>query len=214
MSLAVKICGMTDSCNTLAAVELRPQFLGFIFYKGSPRYAEDKLDPEILRKIPGTISRTGVFVDAGADTISESISKYSLDCIQLHGNEEPGLCLELKEKGVRIIKAFSTSDGTDLEQCHRFIGCTDFFLFDTRSNDHGGSGKKFNWEILNDYKLKHPFFLSGGIGPEDADEIFTVKNPWFYGVDLNSRFESEPGFKDIWKLKNFIREIKKRENSI
>jgi phosphoribosylanthranilate isomerase len=132
----------------------------------------------------------------------------------LHGDETPDLCRELKGSGIRVIKAFSTGTGNDLEKCHRYISCTDFFLFDTRSEEHGGSGKKFNWEILNDYKLKHPFFLSGGIGPEDADEILSIQNPWFYGIDLNSRFEIEPGFKDIWKLKNFLRELKTKEQNI
>ena len=204
MKLLIKICGMRDSENILAVSHLRPDMLGFIFYRGSPRFAGEILDPAILANIPPQIMKTGVFVNPDLNTVEESIKKYSLEAVQLHGDETPELCRRIKENGTIVIKVFNVTNGSDFAKCAAYISSTDYFLFDTMSGLKGGSGQKFNWQILGEYNAGHPFLLSGGIDHLDADKIGDISNPYFYGIDLNSRFEIKPGFKDIEKLRNFI----------
>jgi phosphoribosylanthranilate isomerase len=208
MKLAVKICGMRESGNIMAAAELEPDMMGFIFYPKSPRFAGELLNPDILSILPHSIAKAGVFVNADYKTISETIKKYSLEIVQLHGTESPDLCLRLKENGIRVIKAFNLNENTESIPFSQYIDCTDYFLFDSFASDWGGSGQKFDWKKVNDYDLGHPFFLSGGISPDDAAVIAGINNPSFHGVDLNSRFESEPGIKNIEKLKEFLKELR------
>jgi len=197
---------MLEPANILEIAELNPDFMGFIFYNKSPRYAEKILDHAILRKIPEGIHKTGVFVNSDFEHISRNVTEYSLDTVQLHGNETPDLCNSLMEKGIHVIKTFSISAEHNFRTCSDFAGCTDYFLFDTTVPDFGGSGQKFNWKELNKYDLGHPFFLSGGIGPEDYKTINEIDNQSFYGIDLNSRFEIKPGLKDKAMLEKFISE--------
>jgi phosphoribosylanthranilate isomerase len=210
----IKICGMRYSENILAVASLKPDILGFIFYGKSLRFAGQILSTDILSSLPSEIMKAGVFVDAGFDEISLTASKYSLDIIQLHGSEAPELCRRLKKSGKTVIKAFNVKDSSSFGQCIDFISCTDYFLFDTLTGLHGGSGNKFNWKILDLYDLGHPFFLSGGISGLDADLILQIKNPAFFGIDLNSRFEIEPGLKDVEKLKYFIHDILHKYNQL
>jgi phosphoribosylanthranilate isomerase len=208
MKMKVKICGMRDSDNIIAAAELMPDIIGFIFYQSSARFAGELLNPVTLPQLPEGISKAGVFVNADYAFISDTIQEYSLDMVQLHGDEPPELCYRLRESGTRIIKAFHVDENTRFRLFSQYIACTDYFLLDTTSKNYGGSGKKFDWTILNSYDLGHPFFLSGGIGPGDVPLIEGIKNPSFEGVDLNSRFETEPGLKNIEKLKEFINELR------
>lgn len=208
MKLKIKICGMREPENILDVAGLNPDFMGFIFYHESPRYAEKILDPAILGKMPSGLQKTGVFVNSDYDHISRMISEYSLDTVQLHGNETPGLCNSLKERGIRVIKTFSIMANENFKRCSVFTGCTDYFLFDTSVSGFGGSGQKFNWKELHKYELDHPFFLSGGIGPDDYKTINEIYNPSFYGIDLNSRFEIKPGFKDKAVLEKFISDLR------
>lgn len=191
--------------NIQDASKLEPDYLGFIFHPGSPRYAAG-LDPAT---IPLASHRVGVFVNAPQSDVLARAKEFGLQSIQLHGQESPQTCRSLKKKGYRIIKAFPVEKGADLLQTAAYDdGCCDYFLFDTKTPQHGGSGKRFDWDILNLYRGQTPFWLSGGISPLDADEIRTLKHPKLSGVDLNSRFEIEPGLKNIELLERFIKNIR------
>jgi phosphoribosylanthranilate isomerase len=210
MNLKIKICGMVERRNIMDVAALKPDLIGFIFYPLSSRYAGD-MDPEIIKELPADILKTGVFVNAKFDLITTTADKYSLDMIQLHGEENPDLCLRLKQYGLKVIKTFSIRDNFNFRSCSEYITGTDYFLFDTPGEVHGGTGVKFNWKELENYKLQHPFILSGGISSSDADNIAAINNPWFYGIDLNSRFEIKPGLKDTKILKKLISELRQEK---
>jgi len=208
MKLKIKICGMREPENILAVAELKPDFIGFIFFPDSPRVATDYLNKEIMAKLVPQITKTGVFVNADFDDITETVRKYSLDTVQLHGNETPELCCRLRDSLIPVIKAFNIHESSNFKICSQYISFTDYFLFDTLTPLNGGSGNKFDWRILENYTFGHPFFLSGGITPNDAVNILKITNPSFTGIDLNSRFEIKPGLKDIEKLKKIISELR------
>lgn len=198
--MQIKICGLKHRDNIEAVTALKPEYVGFICYAPSPRFAAE-LDDEILASLPKTIGKTAVFVNETSETIQQLINKYHFDAIQLHGNEDPAFCAEFKNQ-VTVLKAFGVDQDFDFEKLDEYVGSVDFFLFDTKTDKHGGSGKSFDWSLLNKYKLDIPFFLSGGLSLDNLEEVKLIKHPQFYGVDLNSRFEIEPGLKDIEKLKN------------
>ena len=156
--------------------------------------------------LPEHLKKVGVFVDSTLDDILQHISDYQLDIIQLHGQESPDFAKALKPH--TIIKAFNIEKADDLLQTEKYKGIADYFLFDTKGKMVGGNGQKFDWSVLTAYQGKTPFLLSGGIGPEDAESVRSFHHPRCIGIDLNSRFESEPGFKDINQLKTFINNIK------
>ncbi|MCX6321851.1 MAG: phosphoribosylanthranilate isomerase [Bacteroidia bacterium] len=214
MSLKIKICGMREPENILEVAELKPELMGFIFYPSSPRYAAKISGYEIPAKFPQHIRKAGVFVNADFEVITGTVRKYSLDIVQLHGNETPDACRRLKETGIPVIKAFNIKESTGFKLCSEFIPYTDYFLFDALTSNYGGSGYKFDWKILDKYDLGHPFFLSGGITPRDVNNILEITNPAFYGIDLNSRFEVNPGLKDIETLKKFISDIRLNNKSL
>ena len=196
---------MKHENNIREAAKLPLSFMGFIFYEGSKRSVEKNF---VMPALPSSIKKVGVFVNESIKNISSAIEKYKLDLVQLHGDEPAAFCKEMNEK-VKVIKAFGIDEKFDLEILKDYENCCEYFLFDTRTSQHGGSGKKFNWEILERYQLEKPFFLSGGIGPGDADEIKKIKQrvPQFFAVDVNSKFETEPGIKDISKLKQFMHDL-------
>lgn len=214
MMPVVKICGMVESENIMAVAELRPDIIGFIFYPRSPRFAGELLKAEILSILPPGIRKAGVFVNADFITIMDTVRKYSLDIIQLHGIETPDLCRRIKDTGTEVIKVFNISRNIDFKTVEQFIPYADYFLFDTTTENHGGSGKKFDWKLLDRYEKEHPFFLSGGITPTDSDKILGITHHAFHGIDLNSRFEIKPGLKDINKLKEFINLIRNKHNQL
>lgn len=181
--------------NILEVSELLPDYLGFIFYEKSSRYFDDEI-PEI----PKSVKKVGVFVNATLDEIMSKIKKYNLDLIQLHGNESPAFCQILKKENIQIIKVFSVDDDFDFEILNQYENVCDFFLFDTKGKLHGGNGVTFNWEILKKYTSQKPLFLSGGIGIEEIDKIKKLNLPIF-AIDVNSKFEKEPGLKNIDLLK-------------
>lgn len=199
--LKIKVCGMRDQENIHAIAALYPDYMGFIFHPASPRYVTS---PEPL-DTPHTIRRVGVFVNARTADILAIAAHYRLDTLQLHGSETPGQCHELKNAGYEIIKAFGISDKKDFTLTANYIDCCDLFLFDTRTPAHGGSGRRFDWQLLENYTGSSPFLLSGGISPRDAKEISKIDHPMLYGVDLNSRFEIETGIKDLNLLEPFIK---------
>lgn len=198
--MQIKICGLKHRDNIEAVTALKPDYVGFICYAPSPRFAAE-LDDETLASLPKTIGKTAVFVNETAETIHQLIDKYHFDAIQLHGNENPEFCAEFKGE-VIVLKAFGIDQDFDFGRLDQYVGSVDFFLFDTKTDKHGGSGKSFDWSLLDNYKLDIPFFLSGGLSLDNLGEVKAIKHPQFYGVDLNSRFEIEPGLKDIDKLIN------------
>lgn len=185
--------------------ELTLDYMGMIFYDQSPRFVETDDFP------PVPFEKVGVFVNAGIEYIKEKIGHYGLQLIQLHGNESPDFCKELN-KTIPVIKAFSISGITDLEQTKDYENTCSYFLFDTKTPKYGGSGQKFDWHVLDYYKGNTPFFLSGGISFNDNDIIKRIKHPRFYGIDLNSRFEKQLGLKDIELIKQFIKALRDEQD--
>lgn len=196
--MKIKVCGLKEFDNIKAVEALGPDYMGFICYEKSPRFIKE-LGVDDLIDLSADIIKTGVFVDEDADTISKLIYKYKFDAIQLHGAESPEFCSLFRHE-VQVIKAFGINEEFDFNQLNTYVNNVDFFLFDTKTAEHGGSGRIFDWEILNKYKLDIPFFLSGGLSPENLKNFMRIQHPVLYGVDLNSRFETAPGIKDIAKL--------------
>ena len=190
---------MRDKENISGLLALKPDYIGFIFYDKSKRFVADF--PQI--EIPSTIKKVGVFVNETIEEIIEKANKHTLDFAQLHGNETPEYCSALSAKNIKIIKAFSVDENFDFSAIKSFEKCVSIFLFDTKGNNYGGNGVKFNWDLLQNYKGKIPFLLSGGINKNDADEIKKMKHLAFLGIDINSGFELEPGLKNIKEIKEF-----------
>lgn len=204
--MKLKVCGMRDSQNIRELVMLKPDYIGFIFYSGSPRNVGEVLSRAVLQEIPKEIKKVGVFVDPSLHEIKWQIKTYGLDAIQLHGDESPEFTAQVKALGIEVIKAFSIGnedfDATQLEPYKKHV---DFFLFDTRSKLKGGSGEAFDWARLKDYDNEIPFFLSGGLSLKNIDNLKELKGLNIHAVDVNSRFEISPGMKDlemIEELKN------------
>ncbi|HPT21428.1 MAG TPA: phosphoribosylanthranilate isomerase [Bacteroidales bacterium] len=207
--LKIKVCGMTDPLNTRDIVKVSPDFIGFIFYPGSVRYVGKKPDESLFKAIPQGILKTGVFVNEDIPVIIDLKKRYELDMIQLHGNEPAEYCNSLHNAGLTVIKAFGINDSFDFAALENYTDACNYFLFDTKTDSRGGSGLKFNWKKIGEYKLEKPFFLSGGIGPDDISSLKQLNHKSFFAVDINSRFEVRPGIKDRSKIEKFINAIKK-----
>ncbi len=200
---------MRESTNIELVLALQPDYMGFIFYEKSPRYVGETLDADLLKSFPKTTKKVGVFVNAHPDLILRNVKKYGLDLVQLHGTETPDVCRNLRNRGISIIKAFSIDEAFNFSRLNNYKLFCDYFLFDTKTETFGGSGKRFDWSLLKNYDNDKPFLLSGGIGPEHAEVISEMKGMNLHGVDLNSRFEMAPGLKDAERLKHFMQELKK-----
>ncbi|HEX7492575.1 MAG TPA: phosphoribosylanthranilate isomerase [Bacteroidales bacterium] len=209
--IRVKVCGMTSPDNVTDIAEAKPDYMGFIFYPGSKRYVGGNPENSLFNNVSAGIKRVGVFINEDNHKILNSSINKGLDMIQLHGEESPFSCLQLKSSGMIVVKTFSIGEEFNFEILSKYMPGCDYFLFDTKSETPGGSGKKFNWDRLEGYSLDKPFFLSGGIGPEDSDLIRTLSNKGLFAVDINSRFETAPGIKDPVVVKTFIEEIKNDE---
>lgn len=205
-SLIIKVCGMKFTENRAQVEQLPVDLLGYIFYAPSKRFVGEQPDAGLFNS---DISKVGVFVDENAFEILGLAKNFGFEYIQLHGKENPLTCRILKNQGLKVVKAFSVDDTFEFNKTSGYIGVVDYFLFDTKTKLHGGSGQKFDWEVLEKYTGKTPFLLSGGIGPDDAESIIQLDHPMLAGVDLNSGFEDEPGLKNIDKLNHFINELKK-----
>ncbi len=204
--MTIKVCGMKDPANIRAVAEALPERMGFIFFRDSPRYAGD-LAPDVLKTLPGSIQKVGVFVNEDRFVILETVRKYGLDTVQLHGEEPPEVCHELQEEGVEVIKVFRIATQEDLERTTAYTAVCDRFLFDTRTPEsYGGSGEKFDHDLLRGYTAERPYLLSGGLGPEDADRLPSFEG--MEGVDINSRFETAPGIKDADLVRAFIQKLR------
>jgi len=198
---------MRDPANIKQLVALKPDYIGLIFYAPSKRFIEN-LDSETLSLIPPQIKKAGVFVDGAMDEIQQKIKAYDLNAVQLHGNESPEVCKLLKDNGIEVIKAFGVDEDFDFGVLKAYEDSVDFFLFDTKTKLHGGSGLTFNWDLLKEYTLNVPYFLSGGLDADNIFEALKINDKRFYAIDLNSRFEISPGLKDIAKLKSVFNQIK------
>jgi len=198
---------MREAANIAAVAELHPDYMGFIFYPPSPRYMHE-VSAELIRYIPDVIKTTGVFVDEEPEKIKERIVKHQLKAVQLHGKENVPYCAVLQEMGVEVIKAFGIHADFDFGRLEAFLPVVDYFLFDTQTVAHGGSGRHFDWRLLEKYPWQKPYFLSGGIGLNDVKQLKEIKDERLYAIDVNSRFELAPGLKDIDELKAFFKEFK------
>ncbi len=204
----LKICGLTEKKNIEMVQRYQPDYLGFIFYPPSPRYIakwRTKEFMETIKQIPSTIKRCGVFVDASLADILEVIKSFDLQVIQLHGKESPAFCTGLKTLcNLPIIKAFGIDENFDFQSLKAFNEVADYFLFDTQTQLKGGSGKMFDWTLLANYQEDKPYFLSGGIGLSELDQMSQLKDERCFAIDVNSKLESAPGIKDPEKVKDFI----------
>ncbi len=209
--IELKVCGMRDAQNIKALTALQPQYMGFIFYVKSKRFVGENFDPELTALIPDSIKKTGVFVNASPAYVKEKVDRYQLNAVQLHGDETPSFCNQIKELGVEIIKVFSVGAFFDIRSVLPFGECTDSYLFDTKGKERGGNGISFNWEVLDFYTQDKPFFLSGGIGPESLEAIKTFEHPKFKAIDLNSQFEISPGLKDIQAIEAFKQAMEQKK---
>lgn len=205
----IKVCGMRQLPNIEEIARLSPDYMGFIFYPGSKRYVGEsfKFDVSTLKQVG--IKPVAVFVNASTETVKAVVHEFGFNVVQLHGNESPEYCKMLKETGVVVWKVFGVGSSFKPERTVLYKDVCDNFLFDTSSTDHGGTGKKFDWKTLQEVRFQKPFILSGGIAPDDVDAVKAFEHPDFAGIDINSRFELEPGLKDTSLVKNFIEKLRK-----
>ena len=202
-SLKLKVCGMKHAHNIEEVMALKPDYLGFIFYPPSKRYIGDVLGAGFVKNLKG-VKKVGVFVNAPLADIWHAIEAYGLDMVQLHGQESPGLCRELMDYGVIVIKAFSIGEEDfPFNMLEAYVPFVDYFLFDTKGKLPGGNGVRFNWEALEVYPYETPFFLSGGIKSEHSQQIASLRHLPIHAVDINSGFEIEPGLKDAEQVSRF-----------
>lgn len=199
---------MRDSSNIAEVAALKPSWMGFIFYPQSKRYVGTNFSPEVVKSIMPEIKTVGVFVNEKYEDMIEIAQKFDFDMLQLHGNESPEYCRNANIEGFDIIKAFGISDAFNWSALEPYTGVCKYFLFDTSTNNYGGSGKKFDWQILESYPFPNPFILSGGIGPDDAGAIKTINISGFAGIDINSCFEIQPAIKDTCMISQFFSKIK------
>ena len=210
-AMNIKVCGITEMKQLQQLDGLDIDFAGLIFYKESPRYIGEKISKKELKSADFDLKKVGVFVNPEMIDVLDAIDDYGLDAVQLHGDESPEMCEDLSSE-VEVIKAFRVTEGVDIDKMVApYDAVCDYYLFDTGGlkESFGGTGKQFDWSILTNAKIEKPFFLSGGIGPDDAAKVKTFKHPDFFGVDINSQFEKEPGMKDMGKVLHFRQAMKK-----
>lgn len=198
---------MTSIQQVQELAALGADYAGFIFYEKSPRFVGSKIAAQDLKAFAG-IQKVGVFVNETAGQILQVVSDYGLDAVQLHGDETPEVCKVLFA-GVTVIKAFRVKGDEDLAALLApYEDYVDYFLFDTKAQEYGGTGKKFDWSVLEQARINKPYFLSGGIGTGDIEQVklFTAANPVF-SLDVNSKFETAPGVKDMVQVQRFIEAI-------
>jgi len=206
--MKVKVCGITRAEDLAALAEIGADYAGFIFFPKSPRFAGDKLSGRTVRETGnGKLEKVGVFVQPDLPTLQRTIADYGLDMVQLYGDFPGEFILEVK-KSVKVMKAVSIPENaTELPVAG--TEAFDFLLFDTAGKGHGGTGKQFDWGLFEGYHSEQPYFLAGGIGPGDAEALLRWREPHLFAADVNSKFESAPGIKDMRLVEAFIKQIKK-----
>lgn len=211
--MRIKVCGMTKAEQVLQLDELGVEFAGFIFYPKSPRYVLSHMSQEQLKKLKGKhINKVGVFVNTPVEEVLQLVDACGLYLVQLHGDENPRYCEQVANY-VTVVKAFRLREGEDiLWRAKDYQDAADMFLFDTEGAGYGGTGKKFNWDILKGGNVRKPFFLSGGIQPEDVELLKAFEQESvakdLFAVDINSKFELAPGLKDMNKIETFVKALK------
>lgn len=208
-TILLKVCGMRERQNILEVASVQPDYLGFIFYDASPRFVGHEFEMPVF---PAPIRKVGVFVNESTETMLSIVQRYELDLLQLHGSESPRQVAELKKEGIKIVKVFSVDDGFDFGLTKPYEDIADFFLFDTKGKYHGGNAKRFNWDLLEKYSQRVPFFLSGGIGPQNVSEIAALKQMNIHALDINSGVESAPAIKDLSRVTKVKVELTKINN--
>lgn len=208
----IKVCGITQFKQLQQLEALNIDYAGLIFYKDSPRYMGDKITGKQVKEADFDLKKVGVFVNPGYSELLDAIDEYGLDIVQLHGNETPEMCEELSAE-VEVIKAFRIAGDVSInidELVADYDAVCDYYLFDTAGlkESFGGTGQQFDWGILKKAKIEKPFFLSGGIGPDDAQKVKTFKHPDFFAIDVNSKFEMAPGLKDMASILKFLQAFK------
>lgn len=208
--MKVKVCGNTDLQQLKELNSTGIDYAGLIFYEYSSRYVLKKLSGSGVKDLNLSIEKVGVFVNASEDFILQQAEDFSLDIIQLHGDETASFCSKISDH-MKVIKAFRVEDETNIDWLVKeYVDVCDFYMFDKGSTGlYGGTGQKFNWRLLESSIIGKPFFLSGGIAPGDVEVLKNLTHPYFYGVDINSKFEIEPGIKDIKLVKQFLSDLKK-----
>lgn len=210
--LRIKVCGMTLPEQVNALDEMGVDFAGFIFYPKSPRYMGNKISAEKMKKIKGSIAKVGVFVNMPYEELMKTVEDYRLDMVQLHGDENPRYCEQVANY-VTVIKAFRMSDNDAIDWIVRpFHDGSDMYMFDTLGAGYGGTGKKFDWNLLKAANLSKLFFLSGGIEPGDEEKLKDFakeeKAKKLFAIDMNTKFEVGAGVKDIERVKKFVMNLK------
>jgi len=211
--MRIKVCGMTSADQVSQLDEMGVEFTGFIFYPKSPRYVYRFMSKPDIKKIKGKgINKVGVFVNSPVEEVLQAVDDCGLYLVQLHGDETPKYCEKIADY-ITVVKAFRLrEDDNVLWKIKDYQDIADMFLFDTEGAGYGGTGKKFNWDVLKGLTINKPFFLSGGIQPDDAGILQEfAQDPVakdLFSIDINSRFEISPGIKDMNKLREFIHEIK------
>ena len=203
--MKLKVCGMREQENIEGLLALRPNYMGLIFFAKSPRNVDESLNPAWVKA--QDIDKVGVFVNADLATIEEKVHRYGLSLVQLHGKETPTLCAQVRALGVEVIKVFSVGEAFDFAQLQAYEEVVDYFLFDTKGKAPGGNGVVFNWQLLEAYPSKVPFFLSGGINPENVAQIEAYDFPYLHAIDVNSGFEIRPGYKDLDLLSQLSKQL-------
>ena len=211
----IKLCGLSRPCDIEAVNELKPDYIGFVFAKKSKRYVTPEKAMELKKMLDPSIEAAGVFVNEDVNTVAELLNSGVIDIAQLHGDEDLAyvtalhkILVEQKVRTPRIVRAISVSSRSSVLKAMMWDGYVDGILFETPTNGYGGSGESFDWSLLSSYRGRTPFFLTGGIGPNSLEALKEFEHPMWLGVDLNSRFESEPGVKDVELLKPFITELR------
>jgi phosphoribosylanthranilate isomerase len=209
--MKIKVCANTDLNQLEELDELGIDYAGMIFYPQSPRYVLEKLSGKEVKDLDLSLTKVGVFVNASEEEIMQQIENFGLDMAQLHGDETASFCNRISDH-IKVIKAFRISDfETNIDWLvNEYDEVCDYYLFDKGSAGlYGGTGEKLNWNLLEKSNIGKPFFLSGGIAREDATIIKNFNHPFFYGVDVNSRFETEPGIKNMQLVKEFVNDLRK-----
>lgn len=212
--MRIKVCGMRNSENLLQLVELQPDYVGFIFHEASPRFVGEILSPDVTRSLPRGVKKVGVFVNASIDQIVKTVKRYGLDYAQLHGDETPDFCRNLQFKGVNIIKAFAIDAEFNFTKLNNFKPHCDFFLFDAKGSSRGGNGQSFDWSLLRRYDNEKPFFLAGGIDLDNAEQAADLTGLKLHALDVNSRFETAPGVKDLEKVRRLMEKVNPVEEEV
>ena len=194
---------MRDANNIRDVEALGIDWMGFIFYPPSKRNVS-----QLPSYLPRSAKRVGVFVNESIETILEKIEMFQLDIVQLHGDESPEFCSQLAQRNIQIMRAFGIADSFPSEKIVEYEQSCHYFLFDTHTSAYGGSGRKFNWDILQNYQGNTPFLLSGGIGADDGQAIQKFSHPMFIGIDINSQFELSSANKNIQSIQQFIKSLK------